>query len=62
MAYIQGEKAFFGLRLQVDARVLVPRPDTETLVEWALEVLGTLPDQHRASWIWAPAAAPSRWP
>jgi release factor glutamine methyltransferase len=25
--------------LQVDARVLVPRPDTETLVDWALEVL-----------------------
>ena len=41
MAYIQGEKSFFGLRLQVDARVLVPRPDTETLVEWALEALGT---------------------
>lgn len=41
MAYIQGEKAFFGLTLKVDARVLVPRPDTETLVEWALDALGT---------------------
>lgn len=39
LAYLVGEKEFFGLRLQVDARVLVPRPDTETLVEWALEVL-----------------------
>ena len=39
MAYIEGHKAFFGLQLQVDARVLVPRPDTETLVEWALERL-----------------------
>ncbi len=39
LAYITGHKEFFGLDLQVDARVLVPRPDTETLVEWALEVL-----------------------
>ena len=40
LAYIVGHKEFFGLELQVDSRVLVPRPDTETLVEWALEVLG----------------------
>lgn len=39
VAYLTGERAFFGLRLQVDARVLDPRPDTETLVEWALHVL-----------------------
>ena len=39
LAYIVGSKEFFGLALQVDARVLVPRPDTETLVEWALEKL-----------------------
>jgi release factor glutamine methyltransferase len=39
LAYIVGSKEFFGLALQVDARVLVPRPDTETLVNWALEVL-----------------------
>lgn len=39
VAYLTGEKEFFGLPLQVDARVLVPRPDTETLVEWALDVL-----------------------
>jgi release factor glutamine methyltransferase len=39
MAYITGFKAFYGLNLQVDARVLDPRPDTETLVDWALEVL-----------------------
>jgi release factor glutamine methyltransferase len=36
LAYIVGSKSFFGLDLQVDKRVLVPRPDTETLVEWAL--------------------------
>jgi len=39
LAYLAGEKEFFGLALQVDGRVLVPRPDTETLVEWALERL-----------------------
>lgn len=36
VAYIVGSKPFFGLDLQVDKRVLVPRPDTEILVEWAL--------------------------
>jgi len=39
LAYITGRKEFFGLTLAVDARVLDPRPDTETLVDWALAVL-----------------------
>jgi release factor glutamine methyltransferase len=39
VAYLTGCKEFFGLPLHVDARVLDPRPDTETLVEWALDVL-----------------------
>jgi release factor glutamine methyltransferase len=39
VAYITGYKDFFGLTLKVDARVLDPRPDTEILVEWALELL-----------------------
>jgi release factor glutamine methyltransferase len=39
VSYITGRKDFFGLTLNVDARVLDPRPDTETLVEWALELL-----------------------
>ena len=37
VAYILGHKAFYGLRLAIDARVLDPRDDTETLVDWALE-------------------------
>ncbi len=39
VAYITGHKDFFGLTLNVDARVLDPRPDTEILVEWALALL-----------------------
>jgi release factor glutamine methyltransferase len=39
VAYLVGEKEFHGLSLRVDARALVPRPDTETLVEWALQCL-----------------------
>ena len=39
VAYLTGRKEFYGLSLQVDARVLDPRPDTETLVDWALQVL-----------------------
>ena len=39
LAYIVGSQEFFGLTLSVDDRVLVPRPDTETLVEWALQCL-----------------------
>lgn len=43
LAYLGGEQEFFGLLLRVDARVLVPRADTETLVEWALERLRATP-------------------
>ena len=61
LAYIVGSKEFFGLDLKVDARVLVPRPDTETLVEWVLEILSCHPgldagSTSRAAWI--PGQAP----
>ena len=39
VAYLLGEREFHGLTLRVDHRVLVPRPDTEVLVDWSLEVL-----------------------
>ena len=42
LAYLVGECGFHGLRLQVTPDVLVPRPDTETLVDWALSLLPTL--------------------
>ncbi|HET6284383.1 MAG TPA: peptide chain release factor N(5)-glutamine methyltransferase, partial [Polyangia bacterium] len=51
VAYIVGKKEFFGLELAVDARVLVPRPDTETLVDEALARLPLPPP--------APAPEPS---
>jgi release factor glutamine methyltransferase len=39
VAYITGVKGFRHLELQVDPRVLIPRPETETLVEAAVEIL-----------------------
>ena len=43
VAYLLGQREFFGLPLAVNPHVLDPRPDTETLVQWALDVLPTLP-------------------
>ncbi|MBQ0932295.1 peptide chain release factor N(5)-glutamine methyltransferase [Ideonella sp. 4Y16] len=39
VAYLLGEREFHGLRLAVSPAVLIPRPDTEVLVDWALERL-----------------------
>jgi release factor glutamine methyltransferase len=46
LGYLTGWQDFHGLALQVDARVLVPRPDTETLVDWALELLAERRDSR----------------
>lgn len=46
LAYLLGEREFHGLTLLVTPDVLVPRPDTELLVDWALELLGIL--EHEA--------------
>jgi release factor glutamine methyltransferase len=43
VSYIRGTKEFFGLEFSVDGRVLVPRPDTETLVEAALGLVDADP-------------------
>lgn len=37
MAYIRGVKEFWSLELRVDRRVMIPRPDTETLVQSCLD-------------------------
>ena len=39
LAYIVGNREFYGLELQVDSRVLIPRQETELLVDIALERL-----------------------
>ena len=41
VAYIIGEKGFFESDFEVASGVLIPRPDTETLVEQALKILNT---------------------
>ena len=40
VAYILGEKEFMGLTFKVTEATLIPRPDTEILVETAIELLG----------------------
>ncbi|MFY7864485.1 peptide chain release factor N(5)-glutamine methyltransferase [Roseateles sp.] len=48
LAYLLGEKEFHGLLLKVTTDTLVPRADTEILVDWALEILRTqAPKQAR---------------
>ena len=42
VAYLIGRREFWSLALAVDEHTLIPRPETETLVEWALEL--ALPD------------------
>jgi release factor glutamine methyltransferase len=44
MAYILGEREFWGLPFKVSPAVLVPRPDSETLIEAALVLM---PDRQR---------------
>jgi release factor glutamine methyltransferase len=48
VARILGQKEFWGLPLKLSAATLVPRPDTETVVELALEMLRAESDPDRA--------------
>ncbi len=43
IAYVRGQEEFWSLSLNVTPSVLIPRPDTERLVELALERLSSLP-------------------
>ncbi len=47
VAYITGRRGFHALDLdlQVDGRVLIPRPETEHLVDWAIEVLKDMSEE-----------------
>jgi len=47
VSYIRRSKEFYGLDFYVDERVLVPRPDTETLVEKVLDLLRAEPGLRR---------------
>jgi release factor glutamine methyltransferase len=43
LAYVLGERGFHGLTLKIDPRALIPRPETEMLVDLALAAVRTLP-------------------
>ncbi|MGL4565659.1 MAG: peptide chain release factor N(5)-glutamine methyltransferase, partial [Halioglobus sp.] len=45
VAYLVGQREFWSLPLRVNQHTLIPRPETETLVSWALEL--ELPPQAR---------------
>jgi len=47
LAYLTGEKEFFSLPFEVDRSVLIPRPETERVVEAALEVLRPIAREDR---------------
>lgn len=51
VAYILGSKSFFGLDFSVDKRVLIPRPETELLVEKALEWANKIASGDSPLWI-----------
>jgi release factor glutamine methyltransferase len=48
VARLLGSREFWGLSLKLSAATLVPRPDTETVVELALEMLRAAPDSDRS--------------
>lgn len=49
VAYLTGSRAFYDLDLAVDGRVLIPRPESEHLVEAALAWLAQHPQAHWAA-------------
>lgn len=46
IAYMMGAKAFWTLELKVNPEVLIPRPETEHLVETALDKIQNIPQPH----------------
>jgi release factor glutamine methyltransferase len=47
LAYLLGEREFYGLPFEVNPSVLIPRPDSELLVEKAVSALEALPPEER---------------
>lgn len=43
LQYLLGEAPFYGRLFKVDPRVLIPRPETGLLCEWALDILKNIP-------------------
>ncbi|MEO5928091.1 MAG: peptide chain release factor N(5)-glutamine methyltransferase [Patescibacteria group bacterium] len=50
VAYILGTKEFYGLPFRVDKRVLIPRPESELIVERVLEILKRKPTTGDLAW------------
>jgi len=53
VAYIVGHKEFFGLEFEVNSHVLIPRPETELLIEMALRMANgepAIPSEPKAPW------------
>jgi release factor glutamine methyltransferase len=48
LPYVIGQWEFFGLTFRLSTEVLIPRPETELLVETALKWLSAFPDRRRA--------------
>ncbi len=48
LPYVLGHQEFFGLDFFCDARALIPRPETELLVEFAVQRLEDYPEPHIA--------------
>tara|TARA_B110001454_G_scaffold75870_1_gene73435 strand:+ start:6558 stop:7418 length:861 start_codon:yes stop_codon:yes gene_type:complete len=44
IAYILGQQEFWDLKLHTAQHTLIPRADTETLIEWVLELADQLPE------------------
>ena len=58
IAYLTGQREFWSLPLDVTPAVLIPRPETELLVERALALLPAAPAAAPSPWRWRPSERP----